>query len=100
MEPVFMALGEASGLAAHLAIRDGVALRKMPTAELQALLVERKAVVTFLDDVPFDDPDFAALQWLGARGLNTGYSARKNAPLTRRDGAERLTRVLKHHGRE
>ena len=30
MEPVFMVLGEAAGIAAHLAIRDSVAVRRVP----------------------------------------------------------------------
>ncbi|MDX2152776.1 MAG: FAD-dependent oxidoreductase [Bryobacteraceae bacterium] len=42
MEPVFMALGEASGLAAHLAIEERVPPWKVRAAELQRLLVERK----------------------------------------------------------
>ncbi|MCW5964131.1 MAG: FAD-dependent oxidoreductase [Bryobacterales bacterium] len=94
MEPVFMALGEASGMAAHLAIDKGVALRGIDTAQLQALLVERRAVVTFLEDLPFADETFAAMQWLGARGFNTGYRADRDAPLTERDAADRLGRVL------
>ena len=99
MEPVFMALGEACGVAAHLALRDGVALRRAPTAELQQLLVERGGVITFYEDLPFADPAFAALQWLGARGLNPGYRAQKADRLTRAQGAARLARVLQYHGR-
>lgn len=99
MEPVFMALGEASGTAAHLAIEEGVALRSIDTAQLQALLVERRAVVTFLEDLPFADEAFAALQWLGARGFNVGYRADKEAGLTERDAADRLGRVLTSLGK-
>ncbi|MDX2152777.1 MAG: hypothetical protein SFV54_18690 [Bryobacteraceae bacterium] len=55
--------------------------------------------MTFFEDVPFDDTDFAALQWLGARGLNVGYRAEKETPLTQRGGAERLGRILRYHGR-
>ena len=69
MEPVFMVLGEASGIAAHLAIRDSVAPRRVPVAELQRLLVERRGVATFYEDLKFDHPTFAAMQWLG-RAVN------------------------------
>lgn len=100
MEPVFMALGEACGMAAHLAIEKGTALRAVDGAELQAQLVERGAVVTFFADLPFGDPDFAAMQWLGARGLNKGYRADKDTPLTEGDGAERLNRILAASGSE
>jgi hypothetical protein len=94
MEPVFLALGEACGVAAHLALRDGQALRSIPVAELQHLLVDRGAVITHYDDLPFDHPAFAAFQWLGARGLNPGYQARPEMKLSRMAAAERLQRVL------
>jgi hypothetical protein len=99
MEPVFMALGEACGIAAHLSLKRGAPLRRVPPAEVQALLVERRGVITFYEDLPFDDPVFPAFQYLGARGLNPGYRASKNEPLTRASAAERLARILKYEGR-
>ena len=99
MEPVFMALGEASGIAAHLAIQRDVPVRRVPVAELQRLLVERGGVITFYDDLPFDHPAFAAFQWLGARGLNPGYEATPEMKLTRRDGWTKLARVLRCEGK-
>jgi hypothetical protein len=99
MEPVFMALGEATGMAAHLSIDSNVTPREVPPAVLQRLLVERGAVVTFFEDVPFNDPHFEALQYLGARGLNRGYRAGMDELLTRADGAERLARILQYEGR-
>jgi hypothetical protein len=99
MEPVFMALGEVCGIAAHLAMKRRVEVRRVPTAELQALLVERRAVITFYEDLPFTDEAFAAFQWLGARGLSPGYRADKGAKLTRADGAARLARILKMEGK-
>jgi hypothetical protein len=98
MEPVFMALGEVCGIAAHLAVRRGVEVRRVPVPELQTLLVERRGVITFYEDLPFTDPAFAAFQWLGARGLNGGYKATKDVKLTRAEAAERLARILKLHG--
>ena len=98
MEPVFMALGEAAGLAAHLAIAGDVSVRRVPVGELQRLLVERRGVITYYDDLPFDHPAFAAFQWLGARGLNKGYLAEPERRLSRRDGWEKLTRILQAEG--
>jgi hypothetical protein len=94
MEPVFMALGEACGVAAHLSLRDGTPLRSIPVAKLQHLLVERGAVITHYDDLPFDHPAFVALQWLGARGLNPGYQARPDMKLSRATASERFRRVM------
>ncbi len=98
MEPVFMALGEASGIAAHLAILHQRTVRSVPTAELQALLVERRGVITYYGDLPFTDPDFAAYQFLGARGLNPGYKANKDEKLNPTLAASRLERIQKYHG--
>jgi hypothetical protein len=99
MEPVFMALGEACGIAAHVAVRGGVEVRRAPVPELQTLLVERRGAITFYEDLPFTDPAFAAFQWLGARGLNGGYRATKDEKLTRASAAGRLARILRFHGR-
>jgi hypothetical protein len=99
MEPVFMALGEASGIAAHLAIRRDIAVRRVPTAALQRLLVERSGVITFYSDLPFEHPRFAPFQWLGARGLNPGYKATPDLKLTRRDGWTKLAPILRAEGR-
>ena len=99
MEPVFMALGQAAGIASHLAIERNVAVRHVPTAELQRLLVERGGVVTFYRDLPFEDPAFAAFQWLGTRGLNSGYDATAKRKLTRRDGWIRLARIVRAEGK-
>jgi FAD dependent oxidoreductase len=95
MEPVFMALGETCGIAAHLAMLRQTTVRAAPVAELQQLLVTHGGVITFYDDLKFDDPSFPAFQWLGARGLNFGYEAAPGKKLTRHDGAVRLARVLK-----
>lgn len=94
MEPVFMVLGEACGVAAHLAIAKKVELRNVPTPELQSILVRQRGVLTFFDDVPFDHPSFAALQWLGARGLNRGYTARPQETLTREEALASLGRIF------
>src|SRR5262249_45812885 len=51
------------------------------------------------EDLPFTDPDFAAFQWLGARGLNPGYRATKAMKLSRGEAAGRLERILKFHGK-
>ncbi len=45
LEPTWMALGQAAGVAAHLAVKDGVPLRHVPVAELQDLLRKQGAVL-------------------------------------------------------
>ena len=46
MEPTWMALGQAAGTAAHLALRDQVTPRNVPVGELQRLLAARGQVVS------------------------------------------------------
>jgi hypothetical protein len=82
------------GIAAHLAIAKNIAVRKVPAGELQHRLVSHGGVITFYSDLKFDDPAFAAFQWLGARGLNPGYKATPTLPLTRSNGWMKLARVL------
>lgn len=98
MEPVFIALGEVCGIAAHVALQRGVTVRKAPVKEVQALLVERRGVITFDEAQPFADASFAAFQYLGARGLQKGYRCPRTAMVTRADGAERLGRILASEG--
>ena len=45
MEPTWMALGQAAGIAAHLAVQEGVLPRNVPIPELQRLLVQRGQVL-------------------------------------------------------
>ncbi|WP_397381743.1 FAD-dependent oxidoreductase, partial [Prosthecobacter sp.] len=45
LEPTWMALGQAAGVAAHLAIQQSVELRKVPVTEMQTLLMEQGAVL-------------------------------------------------------
>jgi hypothetical protein len=45
MEPTWMALGQAAGVAAHLAIQNEVEPRKVPTQELQTLLTSQGQVI-------------------------------------------------------
>ena len=45
LEPTWMALGQAAGIAAHLALERHVPLRKVPIEELQALLRKQGAVL-------------------------------------------------------
>lgn len=99
MEPLFMALGQASGIAAQMALQQNCAPKDISVAKLQPELVRRGAVITYYGDLPFDHPNFAALQYLGARGLNPAYKATPELKLTRQAAAVKLTRILQAEGR-
>ena len=92
MEPTWMALGEAAGTAAALAVRGGVRVRDVPRAALQRALLARGQVITYLEDVlpahfpghEAQPPDLsAAMQFWGARGFFPNYAAWPEAPLSR-----------------
>jgi hypothetical protein len=46
MEPVYMILGQASGVAAALAVKNNSTVQKVPVSDLQALLKQQKAVLS------------------------------------------------------
>jgi len=46
MEPTWMSLGQAAGVAAHLAIQNNIEPRKVPTSELQSLLRQQGQVLS------------------------------------------------------
>jgi hypothetical protein len=47
MEPQYMIIGHAAGVAAALAVRDNVAVHDIPVAELQKTLLEEGAVFEY-----------------------------------------------------
>jgi hypothetical protein len=93
MEPVFMALGEACGIAAHVSIQSGAPVRRIAVGKLQKQLVEQRGVINFFHDLPFDHPQFPALQWVGARGFHTGYHAKPDEALSAEQAQTRIDRV-------
>jgi hypothetical protein len=95
-EPIYMILGEACGAAAHLAVQQHVQLREISVDRLQRQLVENGSIITYLEDLESLHPAAPALQWLGARGYNTGYRADADLTLTRGEAAARLNRVLQN----
>jgi len=118
MEPVWMALGQAAGTAAHLAIDGRTTPGEVPIDRLQRLLLAQGAVLTFFFDVPGPDPIWQMMtvpaerarlelipagapsrvtpgvQFFGAREYIDGYFARPLDPVTRGEATEWLYRLL------
>lgn len=80
MEPCWMALGEAAGAAAALAVERGEAVRDVPVPLLQRRLLDRGAVLLHYEDVGPEHPAFAPLQFFGVRGFVPGWEADLDAP--------------------
>jgi hypothetical protein len=79
MEPCWMALGEAAGLAAVLSRRAGTAMRDVPIPELQARLLDHGAVLAYVSNVGPDDPRFRAVQHLVLQGRIPGMALEEEA---------------------
>jgi len=87
MEPCWMALGHAAGIAAGLAIRDRVAVRSVSLRELQDRLIAQGAVLIHYRDVSRDHPAFAVLQRIGLRGGIPEWEARLTDVIAPNEGA-------------
>jgi hypothetical protein len=68
MEPTWTALGQAAGIAAHLAVKTSSRVAAVPVSELRRILHSRGAATYFFADISRTHPRFALLQELGGIG--------------------------------
>ncbi|MDR1102782.1 MAG: FAD-dependent oxidoreductase [Tannerella sp.] len=80
-EPCWMALGQAAGVAAALAIDEGLKVRNVPLDKLQDGLVAQQATLIYYRDVPHTDADFPLVQRMGLQGYLPDWEARLNEPV-------------------
>lgn len=78
MEPCWMALGQAAGAAAALAIDLGTSVQNVPVDRLQDRLLDEKATLIYFNDGRPDDADWKEIQRRGLEGDITSWSARQN----------------------
>lgn len=64
------------------------------------MLVSQGAVISYFNDVPKEDPDFAALQFLGTKGFFDSYEAQPDAPLSCAAAYQWATLALQVTGKE
>lgn len=81
MEPCWMALGEAAGIAASISIDDKVSIKNVDTEKLQRSLINNKATLIYFRDVNIKDPDFAMVQYMGIKGYLPEWNAELDKPL-------------------
>ncbi len=81
MEPCWMALGEAAGTAAALAVAAGVPPREVDRTALQLALLDQGAVLIGFRDARPGDAHWPALQMMALRGLMPGWEARLDEPI-------------------
>jgi hypothetical protein len=101
MEPCWMAMGQAAGVAAALSIEDNVQVRKVDMPKLQQRLLEQGAVLIYYRDATPEHPHFRALQFFALRGLLPEWRARLDESVSTGDAARWLAacgieRLLKY----
>lgn len=81
MEPCWMALGEAAGVAASLAIDEATDVRSIPVSELQKKLLDNGATLIYFKDLTPADPDFRQVEMLALKGYFPDWKADLDKPL-------------------
>lgn len=82
MEPVFMGLGLAAGLAADQALGRGGDFRAISLDRLQVDLLAHDQVLTVFEDVNHETPGYDGFNFWGTLGAFPGYRAGPDEPLT------------------
>ena len=75
MEPCWMALGQAAGVAASLSVKLDRSTHKVPVDSIQKYLVQQKVNLIYFPDVPSQNPDFEFAQTVGVLGWIPEFSA-------------------------
>ena len=88
MEPCWMALGQAAGVAASISVETGVPVRKVDVPRLQRTLLKQKAVLIYFSDVTPMHKHFEAAQHFGLRGWLPDWTARLDEMVTAEDAAK------------
>lgn len=81
MEPCWMAIGQAAGIAASIAIDEKMKIQNIPLNRLQDRLIDSKATLMYFRDIKYDNPDFAMVQYMGVRGYLIEWEARLDEPV-------------------
>ena len=76
MEPCWMAMGQAAGVASSVAIDEKVKVRNINISMMQDVLLEQGTTLIYYKDVSLDDKDFPMVQYMGLRGFLPEWEAR------------------------
>ena len=83
MEPCWMALGQAAGIAAALAIEQNKSVKELDIEDIQEELLKEKTTLMYFKDITVDSPDFEMVQYMGLRGYITDWVADLDRPMDR-----------------
>jgi hypothetical protein len=88
LEPTWMALGQAAGTAAHLALREHSSMQKVSIDHLQRALISEGQLLTYFKDIDRKDPAYPALQYFGTKGFFPDYYAHSKDTISRSTARE------------
>lgn len=77
MEPCWMALGQAAGAAAAIAIDSGTSVQNIDVDKLQDRLLDEKATLIYYDNLTPDSPHWKKAQRAGLAGKNPSWNYKK-----------------------
>jgi hypothetical protein len=83
MEPSWMAMGQAAGTAAALAISGRTPVQSVPVRTLQKKLLEAGQVLVHYRDLKADEPYFRAMQYFAVQGWFPYWDAEPQKPVLR-----------------
>ena len=83
MEPTWMAMGHAAGIAAATAIETSEDISKISVERLQIKLLRQGAVLLYFKDLDRTHPAFFGFQLLGLKGVFKGWYAKPNKKISR-----------------
>lgn len=75
MEPCWMALGEAAGYAASVAVHKNFKVREIPVAEIQNKILNNGGTLVYFKDMTPEDKDFRQVQKLALKGYFPDWKA-------------------------
>lgn len=81
MEPCWIAIGQAAGVSATIAIDDQVKIQNVCLGKLQEKLIDQKATLMYFRDITHTDPEFRLVQYMGLRGYLPEWDARLHEPV-------------------
>ena len=81
LEPTWMAMGQAAGVAAHLAIEKDMQVVEIELPTLQRELLRQGQVLTYFEDIDRSHPAWEAMQYFGAWGFFPYYHAQADEPM-------------------
>ncbi|GAA3401602.1 FAD-dependent oxidoreductase [Paenibacillus hodogayensis] len=93
MEPFWMQLGFAAGVAAALCRTSGAEVQRLSVDRLQDALIEADQLITYFRDAKAGHEAHPALQYFGTKSFFTGYEADPESPCSVADASIWINRA-------